>query len=290
MQKIPTLVQDLGIARMTNSVYVGTMKFTVEQVEKFTDGFPSETPSVELLGSQLRDAKKAYRTLDDAYAKTLRSTITDEISSLDTEGDQLYMAVKQTVEGAQKMTFDQARVSAGNLLAELLKKYRVDTKENMISEWSKVQQLCEEASGSAAIGEAETTLGIASAMDRLAVIADTIREKITERSSELPEAQQMKKARATMDQEYKALITILNAAAVIFGGDGSFDGIVKTLNDNINYVKIHAMTGVSGGSSDGGGGGSDDDGGDDPTPTPDPTPEPTPDPDPSGGGDEVSLD
>ena len=32
MQKIPTLVQDLGVARLTNSVYVGTMKFTVEQV------------------------------------------------------------------------------------------------------------------------------------------------------------------------------------------------------------------------------------------------------------------
>lgn len=100
MQKIPTLVQDLGVARLTNSVYVGTMKFTVEQVEAFTDDFPSETPDVALLRTQLADTKRAYSTLNEAYAKTLRSTITDEISGLDTEGDQLYMAVKQTAEGA----------------------------------------------------------------------------------------------------------------------------------------------------------------------------------------------
>ena len=60
-----------------------------------------------------------------------------------------------------------------------------------------------------------------------------IRQKITERSGELPEAQQMKKARAQ--------ILVLNASAVIYGQGGDFDGIVKKLNDNFNYVRIHAM-------------------------------------------------
>lgn len=267
MQKIPTLVQDLGIARLTNSVYVGTMKFTVEQVEAFVKEFPAQTPDVEMLRNQLDDAKAAYKTLNDAYARTLRSAITDEISGLDTEGDQLYMGVKQTDEAALKMAFDAEKVSAAKLYQELLKKYNVDTKENMISEWSKIQQLCEEASSTEALKNAAKTLGIDKAMERLAAIADTIRLRITQRSSELPEAQQMKKARAAMDPEYKTLIQVLNASAVIYGQTGHFDELIRTLNDNINYVKIHAITKPTGG-------------GDEPEPEPEPTPDPEPDPEP----------
>jgi len=266
MITLPTLVQDLNIARMTNSVYVGTMKFTIENIEAFTNNFPSEIPDVEMLRAALASAKPAWKALDEAYAKTLRSAITDDITALDAEGDQLYMAVKQTVEGAQKMTFDAARVQAAKLYTELLKKYKVDTKENMISEWSKIQQLCEEAAASEAIGQAETALGIATAMDRLTAIATEIRQKITERSGELPEAQQMKKARAAMDPEYRALIQVLNASAIIYGQVSDFSGIIKKLNDNINYVRVHAMSKTAAGD------------------TPEPEPEPTPEPEPSGEG------
>ncbi len=240
--QLPNLVQLLTLTRLTNSVYVGTMKFTIENIEAFTDEFPSEHPNVAMLRTALASAKPVWRALDEAYAKTLRSAITDDITALDAEGDQLYMAVKQTVEGAQKMTFDPTRVQAEKLYTEMLKKYKIDTKENMISEWSKIQQLCEEAAASEAIGQAETTLGIATAMDRLTAIATEIRQKITERSGELPEAQQMKKARAAMDPEYRALIQVLNASAIIYGQDSDFSGIIKKLNDNINYVRIHAMS------------------------------------------------
>lgn len=201
-----------------------------------------------LLRTQLADTKRAYSTLNEAYAKTLRSTITDEISGLDTEGDQLYMAVKQTAEGAQKMTFNQQKVQAGNRYVELLKKYRVDVKENMISEWSKIQQLCEEVDGNAALQLSAERLGITDAIARLATIADTIRTKITQRSAELPEAQQMKKARQAMDPEYKALVQVLNASAIIYGQHtATFDEIIRTLNQNIDYVKIHAMSKTSDG-------------------------------------------
>ncbi len=283
--KLPELVRELPLSRPTNAVYVGTMKFTVESVEAFTEEFPSEHPSVAMLRTALTSAKAAYRVLDEAYAKTLRSAITDDISALDAEGDQLYMAVKMTAESAEKMTFDPARVAAAKLYTEMLKKYRIDTKENMISEWSKIQQLCEEAAQSEAIGQAEQTLGIATAMDRLTAISAQIRQKITERSGELPEAQQMKKTRAQMDPEYRVLIQVLNASAIIYGQDGTFDTIVKKLNDNINYVRIHAMP--KGAAS-----------GDEPTPEPEPepspepepTPTPTPTPDPSGGDGTDGLD
>lgn len=298
MQKIPELVQDLALTRLTNAVFVGTMKFTVEHVEAFVDEQLPQAPEVAMLRLQLADAKRAYQVLNEAYAKTLRSAITDDIAALDTEGDQLYMAVKQTVEGAEKMTFDAARVQAAKAYVELLKKYRIDTKENMISEWSKVQQLCEEAAESMTLQQAAQTLGIATAMERLAAISASIREKITQRSGELPEAQQMKRARTAMEPEYRALVQILNASAIIYQQAG-YPELIKTLNGNISYVKIHAM--AKGTASSGGGGGDQGGGGDDPTPSPTPEPEPSPEPeptpepepspepeptpDPSGGGD-----
>jgi len=51
----------------------------------------------------------------------------------------------------------------------------------------------------------------------------------------------MKKARAQMAPEYRALILVFNTSVIIYGQSGDFDGIVKKLNDNINYVRIHAM-------------------------------------------------
>lgn len=64
MQKIPTLVQDLGIARLTNAVYVGTMKFTAEQAQAFLDDFLPDYEPVSLLRAQLADMKTAYDVLN----------------------------------------------------------------------------------------------------------------------------------------------------------------------------------------------------------------------------------
>ena len=243
MQQIPTLIQDLALTRLTNAVYVGTMKFTYDEVKKFKDSrFTTENPAPAKLTAQLTDFRYAYERVNDAYALTLRSAITDQIAALDTEGDQLIYAVKGIVEAAQRMTFDTEKVQRANYYAEFLKKYKIDPTENMISEWSKVQQACEEAETNYQLELAEAKLGITEAMDRLKVIANSIREKITQRSSELPEAQQMKNARAAMDPEYKALTLIINSLAVCANSIYDYEDIIKTLNKNITYVKTHAIS------------------------------------------------
>ena len=58
----------------------------------------------------------------------------------------------------------------------------------------------------------------------------------------------MKKARQAMDPEYKALVQVLNASAIIYGQHtATFDEIIRTLNQNIDYVKVHAMSKTSDG-------------------------------------------
>ena len=266
MIRIPTLVQDAPIVRMKNAVLVGTMKFTIDQMDA---SFDEESPAPARLAGQLTDFRTAYGALNAAYALTRESLITADIAALDEEGDQLYLGVKETVEGARRMSYLPQRKQAGDRLWVFLKKYQVDVRENMISEWAKLQQMTEEAAGDAVVRQDFATLGLADVVARLTEIAALLRQKLTERSSSLPAQQAMKQAREAIYPEYRTLIQVLNAYAVVDADPERFAALIGALNNNIDYVKIHAMTKGSGsdepqpdpqpdgGSSDDDGGGSD---------------------------------
>lgn len=67
-------------------------------------------------------------------------------------------AVTGTVEAFMRMTFDAEKQRKAQVFNEFIRKYKIDTRENMISEWSKIQQACEEWSESAVLQEAATAL------------------------------------------------------------------------------------------------------------------------------------
>ena len=271
MIQIPELVKDAPIVRMKNAVLVGTMKFTLDRFDASFDA--EENPAPPRLAAQLAEFRASYDALNAAYALTRESLITQDIAALDEEGDQLYLGLKETVEGARRMTYMPARKEAGDRLMVFLKKYRIDVRENMIEEWSKLQQMTEEADGDVLVRQDIATLGLTDLMTRLTAIAAELRQKMTERSAGLPAQKAMKQAREAVYPEYRALILLLNAFAVTDSEPDRYAALIFQLNNNIDYVKIHAMTK---------GTASEDEGGDEP----EPQPEPTPTPDPSGGGDD----
>ena len=267
MIQIPEQVKDAPIVRMKNAVLVGTMKFTLERFDASFDA--EENPAPPRLAAQLAEFRASYEALNAAYALTRESLITQDIAALDEEGDQLYLGLKETVEGARRMTYMPARKEAGDRLLVFLKKYRIDVRENMIEEWSKLQQMTEEADGDVLVRQDIATLGMTDLMTRLTAIAAELRQKMTDRSAGLPAQKAMKQAREAVYPEYRALILLLNAFAVTDSEPDRYAALIVQLNNNIDYVKIHAMTK---------GTASEDEGGDEP--------EPTPTPDPSGGGDD----
>lgn len=267
MIQIPEQVKDAPIVRMKNAVLVGTMKFTLDRFDASFDA--EENPAPPRLAAQLAEFRTSYEALNTAYALTRESLITQDIAALDEEGDQLYLGLKETVEGARRMTYMPARKEAGDRLMVFLKKYRIDVRENMIEEWSKLQQMTEEADGDVLVRQDIATLGLTDLMTRLTAIAAELRQKMTERSAGLPAQKAMKQAREAVYPEYRALILLLNAFAVTDSEPDRYAALIFQLNNNIDYVKIHAMTK---------GTASEDEGGDEP--------EPTPTPDPSGGGDD----
>ena len=95
---------------------------------------------------------------------------------------------------------------------------------------------------------AEQMASFAAAYDTLnqAYAAD-LRGKITTRSSELPEAQKMKTACEAIYPEYRVLIQLLNAHATVAASPTAYQQLIQTLNNNIDYVRKHAITkGTSG--------------------------------------------
>lgn len=249
MIQTPILVQEAPIVRMSNSVLVGTMKFTLDQCDAF---FTAQNAAPARLAAQLADYRASYDNLNAAYALTRESLITIDIKGLDTEGDQLFIGSKETVEGARRMAAVPARKQAGDRLWVFIKKYGVDTKDNYISEWSKLQQLTEEANNSAQLTADLATLGLTEMWARLTEIAQMLRDKLTERSDELPSQQAMKQAREAIYKEYRLLIQLINAYALVDSDTRKFYALISKLNNNIDYVRVHAMT--NGGSTQGNGG------------------------------------
>ena len=252
MVPIPILVQELNLRNQTNAVIIDTARFTIEQFNLF---FTPSNPAPAKLALQLTSCTSAYDRMNASYAIQVKSLDTADIKGLDTEGDQLVYGVTGTVDAFKRMTFDAEKQRKAQVFDLFFRKYGIDPKENMISQWSKIQQACEEWSGSAELQDAATALGLAGAMARLSQIATTLRQKITDRSAEAPEAKAMQNAREAFYPEYRTLRLLLNSFAAIDDDPTRFSQLIGTLNRNIDYIRIHAMSSSSAAGTSGQGGG-----------------------------------
>ena len=246
MENIPTLVQELALQRATNAVCISVVKYTIDQFDEF---FTQENPAPAKLARQLLSCRGRYGVLDDVYAQQLKAEETEAISNLDKEGDQLVYGVKGVVDAYRRMDFDTEKKAAAGRFYTFMRKHRIDPTENMISEWSKIQQFTDEWSNTSSLQADAATLGLTGAMTRLAAIEVELRQLMTSRNDAAPEAQAVKNAREALYPEYRALILLLNSFAVVDDDPQAYALLINRLNKNIDYVRQHAMASGSGSSS-----------------------------------------
>lgn len=253
MEQIPNLVQELNLRNTTNAVCISVGKYTLDQFDEF---FTQQNPAPAKLARQLESYRARYIALDDVYAQQLKAEETAAISNLDAEGDQLIYGVKGMVDAYRRMDFDTEKKAAANRYYEFVRKHRIDPTENMISEWSKVEQMCGEWNATPSLQADAETLGLTAVMTRLAAIEVELRQQMTARNDAAPEAQAVKKAREALYPEYRTLILLLNSFAVVSDEPQPFALLINRLNRNIDYVRQHAMAGSGSTGSGGSGGGS----------------------------------
>lgn len=243
MENIPNLVQELNLRNTTNAVCISVVKYTIDQFDEF---FTQENPAPAKLARQLVSCRARYSALDDVYAQQLKADETEEIAGLDKEGDQLVYGVKGLVDAFRRMDFDSEKKSAAGRYYTFMRKHRIEPTENMIAEWSKIQQFTAEWAASPSLQADAETLGLAGAMTRLAAIEVELRQLMTARNDAAPEAQAVKNAREALYPEYRALILLLNSFAVVDDDPQAFAQLINRLNKNIDYVRQHAMVHGSG--------------------------------------------
>ena len=141
MENIPNLVQELNLRNTTNAVCISVVKYTIDQFDEF---FTQENPAPAKLARQLVSCRARYSALDDVYAQQLKADETEEIAGLDKEGDQLVYGVKGLVDAFRRMDFDSEKKSAAGRYYTFMRKHRIEPTENMIAEWSKIQQFTAE--------------------------------------------------------------------------------------------------------------------------------------------------
>jgi len=246
MENIPTLVQELALQRATNAVCISVVKYTIDQFDEF---FNQENSAPAKLARQLLSCRGRYGVLDDVYAQQLKAEETEAISNLDKEGDQLVYGVKGVVDAYRRMDFDTEKKAAAGRFYTFMRKHRIDPTENMISEWSKIQQFTDEWSNTSSLQADAVTLGLSGAMTRLAAIEVELRQLMTSRNDAAPEVQAVKNAREALYPEYRALILLLNSFAVVDDDPQAYALLINRLNKNIDYVRQHAMASGGGSSS-----------------------------------------
>ena len=246
MENIPTLVQELALQRATNAVCISVVKYTIDQFDEF---FNQENSAPAKLARQLLSCRGRYGVLDDVYAQQLKAEETEAISNLDKEGDQLVYGVKGVVDAYRRMDFDTEKKAAAGRFYTFMRKHRIDPTENMISEWSKIQQFTDEWSNTSSLQADAATLGLTGAMTRLAAIEVELRQLMTSRNDAAPEVQAVKNAREALYPEYRALILLLNSFAVVDDDPQAYALLINRLNKNIDYVRQHAMASGGGSSS-----------------------------------------
>lgn len=263
IQDVKTVVS-FDSTRLDNSLYVGLMTFTRDQ---FNFEFDEDNPAPGKIAAQLTRYEAAYTELDTAYVETRKSVFTPEIEAADTESDQLVIGIRQMVEGATRMTFDQERQQQAIRFYDALKKYKIDTKENYLAENNKILQWIEEVESSATLTVAAQTLGLTAAIAQLKTVAQRLRQLITERSQSMPAKERMRNARTAMTVEYRWLITALNAYAMVDQDEVRFEVLINKLNGNLDYLKNTVLARKGSSEEE-----PEDEGGDTPSPEPEPTP------------------
>ena len=290
-------VQAAPISQLKLTHFVGLMTFTRDQFAAF---FTAQNPAPTKVATQLTRYNQRYGVLDDAYRIDDYSLDTERLKKADEDCDHTVMGVKKMTQAQQAFDFNPSVKSAADRMMQAYDKFDIDTAEDYLGENNKLQQFLQEVNTSAQLTADAETLGLTAALAQLAEKVALVRELLTQRGLAQAPKGTMKAARAAMEPEYRWLIAILNAAALMSDDEHKFDTLIQTLNQNIDYLKTVVLARQGGGGSssggNGGGGGTDDDdngGGTDPTPSgggDEPIPDDPDDPTPGGGGDEPIPD
>lgn len=227
-------LNEIPLSYLKQTHLVGLMSFTREQ---FAASFTTEKPAPAKLQAQIEAFNEAYADLDAAYRADSYSLDTSELKDADKECDCIFMSIKKMVQAQQEFNFNPELKAAANRMMQAIDKFRIEVSEDYLGENNKLQQLLQEITESSQLTADAKALGLDAAIAQLKEKATLVRQLLTTRGLAKAPKGRMKQARQAVEQEYRQLIQLLNAYALVDDDEHRFDSLFNLLNQNIDYLK-----------------------------------------------------
>jgi hypothetical protein len=198
--------------------------------------------------------------MDDAYKLSRASEFTQQIADEDTRRDNLYTALKNQVQMYTRFDFDPEKKAAGTYLWNIIRKYGIDVNENYHEESGKLQQMLQELEADNVAGQHITALGLTSLLSQLKTANEAVRTLLSQRNDErmAQEKAALANARNVVDERYRDLVLMINAATAMEDNQESIaglEGVISQVNELIKYYRQYVVPKSGNGSENANGGG-----------------------------------
>ena len=227
-------MHELNLSYLKQTHLVGLMSFTRDQ---FAASFSTEKPAPTKLQAQIAAFNKAYADLDTAYRADTYSLDTDELKAADKECDDIFRGIAKMVDAQLDFNFNPELKAAAKRVKQAIDKFGIDVSEDYLAENNKLQQLIQEITESTQLTADSKALGLETAFAQLKEKATLVRDLLTSRGLAKAPKGRMKQARQAVEDEYRQLIQLLNAYALVDDDEHRFDSLFNLLNQNIDYLK-----------------------------------------------------
>lgn len=227
-------MHELNLSYLKQAHLVGLMTFTRDQ---FAASFSTQKPAPTKLQAQIAAFNKAYADLDTAYRADTYSLDTDELKAADKECDDIFRGIAKMVDAQLDFNFNPELKAAAKRVKQAIDKFGIDVSEDYLAENNKLQQLIQEITESTQLTADSKALGLETAFAQLKEKATLVRDLLTSRGLAKAPKGRMKQARQAVEDEYRQLIQLLNAYALVDDDEHRFDSLFNLLNQNIDYLK-----------------------------------------------------
>jgi hypothetical protein len=201
-----------------------------------------ETGAAELKIAKRYAALAAlHRQEDEALAKVTKSALTEGITDLDRQRDEMYQGMANAIRAAQTH-FDPAVRAAAKRLVILIDTYGNPTRKSQVEETSIIYNLLKDMAAAKYINDVEK-IGVTGFIPPLDSLNNAVEDLITGRADEIAEqtALILKEVRTQVDEAYEALATLLGSLAVVAAETESEDApmyqnFIRRLNERIDIL------------------------------------------------------
>ena len=221
-------INDINIQRMNNGAHFTFVSNILTRAEADT--------TVKAKASELvSNFKAAVAAEDEALKISQKSLLTDEIAKADSDRDALYAGYKKAVEGFLAMPIaDMAQ--AAKVLSQHIKDYKINTADQLDKETGLLVNFISDLEDKYAAQVAK--LGLTAFVTNLKEANERVRTLTLQRTNEKIgiTVGALKTARTASDDEYRALVKMVNALALVFG-EKDYTPFIDYVNTEITHYK-----------------------------------------------------